>query len=228
MKNLFHICPFCDSPALENDFLCAKCRSLITEYRKTPKCVICGQEKGKLPLCEECDKHLPPFRLAVSCYYYDGIMKDGLLSYKLGHQFYKAKGFAKLMAETLASYRIAADIIIPVPSGIRNIHKMGYSPALEIAFPLRKLLNIPLSARVLYKKPFSPRQSSLDGKERVENAKRSFASIRWNRRKVEGKGVLLVDDVYTTGSTAKECSKLLLKMGAKDLYVLTLLGNAKR
>lgn len=228
MKNPFRICPFCDSSVTKNDFLCPKCREAITQYRKTPKCVVCGQDKGKVPLCDECDKKLPPFRLAVSCYYYDGTMKEALLAYKLGHQFYKAKGFAKLMAETLESYRISPDIITPVPSGIKSFYKIGYSPALEIAIPLKKLLNIPLSARLLRKRPGAVRQSSLNGKERIENAKHSFLPIRWNKRKIQGKTVLLVDDVYTTGSTAKECSKLLLKMGAKDVYVLTLLGNAKR
>lgn len=228
MKNLLQICPFCDNPVPKGDFLCPKCRELIHQYRKTPKCAICGQDKGKLPLCEECDKKLPPFRLAVSCYYYDGVMKDGLLGYKLGKQFYKAKGFAKLMAETLKTYRISPDIITSVPSSAKSFWKMGYSPALELALPLKKMLKIPLSARVLSKKPFAVRQSSLNGKERVENAKHSFLPIGWNQRRIKGKTVLLVDDVYTTGSTARECSKLLLKMGAKDVYVLTLLGNAKR
>ncbi len=228
MKNPFRICPFCDSPAIKNDFLCPKCREAITQYRRTPKCVICGQDKGKVPLCDECDKKLPPFRLAVSCYFYDGVMKEALLAYKLGHQLYKAKGFAKLMAETLETYRISPDIITVVPSGIKSFCKMGYNPALEMAFPLKKLLKIPLCAGFLRKKLFSVRQSSLNGKERIENAKGSFVPLRHHQKKLHGKTVLLVDDVYTTGSTAKECSRLLIKMGAKDVYVLTLLGNAKR
>ncbi len=228
MRNPFRVCPFCDSPVLKGDFLCSGCRELVTQYRKTQKCAVCGQDKGKLPLCSECDKKLPPFRLAISCYYYDGVMKEGLLAYKLAHQFYKAKGFAKLMAETLNSYRVSADIIVPVPSGFKTFHKTGYSPALEIALPLKRLLKIPLSARILRKRAGVVRQSSLDGKERVENAKQSFLPIHWNKRKIQGKTVLLIDDVYTTGSTARECTKLLLKMGAKDVYVLTLLGNAKR
>lgn len=228
MKNLFTVCPFCDSPVPANDFLCPACRELITQYRKIQKCAVCGQDKGKLPLCDECDKHLPPFRLAVSCYHYDGVMKDSLLAYKLAHQFYKAKGFSKLMAETLQQYRISADIIVPVPSGMKTFHKSGYAPALELGFPLKKILKIPLSARVLRKKPFATRQSALNGKERVENAKQSFLPCMFGSRKVHGKTVLLIDDVYTTGSTAKACSKLLKQLGAKDVYVLTLLGNAKR
>ena len=228
MKNPFRICPFCDSPVSNEDFLCPKCRNLIKEYRKTQKCAICGQDKGKLPLCEECDKKLPPFRLAISCYYYDGVMKEGLLAYKLAHQFYKAKGFAKLMAETLESYRITPDIITAVPSGFKAFCKTGYHPALEIAIVLKKFLKVPLCTGFLRKKFGAIRQSSLSGKERVENAKQSFLPIRWNKRKIQEKTVLLIDDVYTTGSTARECTKLLLKMGAKDVYVLTLLGNAKR
>lgn len=227
MKNPFRICPFCDSPAPKGDFLCPKCRELITQYRKKQKCALCGQDKGKLPLCAECDQHLPPFRLAISCYYYDGIIKEGLLSYKLAHQFYKAKGFARLMAETIEPYLIPADIIVPVPSGFPSFWKAGYHSALEIALPLKKMMKLPLSSRILRKKPDAVRQSSLSGKERVENAKHSFLPIRWNKRKIQGKTVLLIDDVYTTGSTARECTKLLLGMGAKNVYVLTLLGNAK-
>ncbi|MBR5239729.1 MAG: ComF family protein [Clostridia bacterium] len=228
MKNPFRVCPFCEHPAPKGDFLCSKCRTLIQEYRKTPKCVICGQDKGKLPLCEECDKKLPPFRLAISCYYYDGVMKDALLAYKLGHQFYKAKGFAMLMAETLKTYHITPDVIAPVPTGVKSFAKMGYNPALEMAIPLKKILKIPLSGGFLRKKLFAVRQSALNGKERVANAKKSFTTLPHRKKKLQGKTVLLVDDVYTTGSNAKECSKLLLGMGAKDVYVLTLLGNAKR
>ena len=87
MKNPFRICPFCDSSVTKNDFLCPKCREAITQYRKTPKCVVCGQDKGKVPLCDECDKKLPPFRLAVSCYYYDGAMKEGDDSSYLNEMF---------------------------------------------------------------------------------------------------------------------------------------------
>ncbi len=228
MKNPFRICPFCDSPAPKDDFLCPKCRELIKEYRKTPRCVVCGQDKGQTPLCKECDKQLPPFRLAISCYHYDSTPKEALLAYKLGNQFYKAKGFAKLMAETLASYRITPDLITAVPSGIKTFLKTGYSPALELAMPLKKMLKIPLCAGFLRKKLFTKRQSSLNGKERVENAKISFVALPHRKKKIRGKTVLLIDDVYTTGSTARECTKLLLSLGAKDVYVLTLLGNAKR
>lgn len=228
MRNPFRICPFCDGTIPKGDFLCPKCRGLIQEYRKTQKCAVCGQDKGKLPLCDECDKKLPPFRLAISCYYYEGVMKEGLLGYKLGHQFYKAKGFAKLMAETLDTYHITPNILVPVPTGVKSFAKMGYNPALEIAICLKKILKIPLSARFLRKKLFCIRQSALDGKERVQNAKKSFTTIPFLQKKLQGKTVLLVDDVYTTGSTARECTKLLLKMGAKEVYVLTLLGNAKR
>ena len=62
----------------------------------------------------------------------------------------------------------------------------------------------------------------------IENAKTSFVALPHRRKKIQGKTVLLIDDVYTTGSTARECTKLLLSLGAKDVYVLTLLGNAKR
>ncbi len=228
MKNPFRICAFCDNPVSKDDFLCPKCRELVTQYRKTPKCAICGQDKGQTPLCKECDKKLPPFRLAISCYYYDGIPKDALLAYKLGHQFYKAKGFAKLMAETLNAYHITPDLITAVPSGVKTFYKTGYSPALELAIPLKKLLKIPLCAGFLRKKLFAKRQSSLNGKERVENAKNSFIALPHRKKKIQSKTDLLIDDVYTTGSTARECSKILLEMGAKNVYVLTLLGNSKR
>ena len=80
----------------------------------------------------------------------------------------------------------------------------------------------------LRKKLFAVRQSSLDGKKRVENAKKCFAPLPFSQKKLQGKTVLLIDDVYTTGSTARECTKILKQSGAKEVYVLTLLGNAKR
>lgn len=226
MKRLLSRCPFCNQRPNEADFLCSDCREAIEAYRKIPKCTVCGQPSGAEPLCESCKKKLPSFHLATTCYFYHGKMKEALLDYKFRHQFYKAKGFAKLMKETIEALGVEIDLITAVPTGFSSIAAHGYNSPLEMAYLLKQYLKRPLYPGLLRKKPFVKRQSSLNRERRLQNVKGSFLFAKWHQKKMKGKQILLVDDVYTTGATANECSRILKKNGAAAVYVVTLLGGS--
>ena len=228
MKLLFAHCPFCDARLAGTDFLCPACREKIEDYNKLPKCSLCGQPKGLEPVCLTCKEKKPKTTLVFSCYHYDDVFRDGLLQYKFKHQFHKAKGFSRLLLEKWRKTGLEVDFITAVPISPSTYRKYGYNAPYEIAAAMNRELNLTFLPRLLLKKWFVKRQSSLKGAERVRNVKGNFLFAPWCRKKIKGKRILVIDDVYTTGSTANECARVLKQNGAKSVYFLTVLGNASR
>ena len=106
-------------------------------------------------------------------------------------------------------------VLVPVPLEKRKLKWRGFNQAEEIGKEISKFLNIPLINDILFKIKETLPQVELSEKEREENIKGVF--IIRNRKKISGKKILLVDDVYTTGSTMKECAQLLKKAGATEV-----------
>ena len=142
---------------------------------------------------------------------------------------FKYEPFVKELAKDLASLIIAhfqlldpppnfggGDyVLLPVPLEKRKLKWRGFNQSEEIGKEISKFLNIPLINDILFKIKETLPQVELSEKEREENIKGVF--IIRNRKKISGKKILLVDDVYTTGSTMKECAQLLKKAGAKEV-----------
>jgi len=142
---------------------------------------------------------------------------------------FKYEPFVKELAKDLASLIIAhfqlldpppnfggGDyVLVPVPLEKRKLKWRGFNQSEEIGKEISKFLNIPLINDILFKIKETLPQVELSEKEREENIKGVF--IIRNRKKISGKKILLVDDVYTTGSTMKECAQLLKKAGAKEV-----------
>lgn len=228
MKSPFSLCPFCDTSINETDFLCPDCRAKIETYNKLHKCAICGQPRTTEPVCTACKEKKPAFTLVCSCYHYDGIFREALLAYKLGHQFHKAKGFSLLLLEKFKKLGLEIDCITAVPVGPSTYWKYDYNAPLEMLYAMNRKLKLPCYTGLLRKRWFAKRQSSLTGSKRLQNVKGNFRVANRFRDKIKGKRILVIDDVYTTGSTANECARILKKEGAKEVYFLTLLGNASR
>ena len=224
VKNPFRICPFCESPTAQDDFLCEKCRKKVQSYNKLPKCPLCGKPMDTPGICKNCEEKTPSFDLAIACRGYHGSFKEALLSYKFKGDFFRAKGFAKLMAEAFLKLGVTADLMVSVPTTPIALFKRGYNSATELAFPLQKQLKIPFYPALFQKKWFAKEQVSLPKEERLNNVKGTFWISRRYQNKMKGKRILLVDDVITTGATANELSKLLKQNGAGAVYVVTLLG----
>lgn len=112
------------------------------------------------------------------------------------------------------------EAIIPVPLDPKRKRDRGFNQAQALAKQISRLKGIPLEERVLKKSINVPPQTSLDERQRAKNVRGAYAIMRPD--KIRGKTVLLVDDVYTTGSTLKECSRMLLRAGAKEVRAITL------
>ena len=106
-------------------------------------------------------------------------------------------------------------VLIPVPLEKKKLKWRGFNQAEEIAKQLSKFFKIPLINDVLIKIKETLPQVELSDRERKENIKGAFACPA--PEKIQGRKILLVDDIYTTGSTMAECAKVLKKAGAKEI-----------
>jgi ComF family protein len=114
----------------------------------------------------------------------------------------------------------AYDLMVPVPLHPKRLRERGFNQALIVGRAIGRREKVPCTGFVLRKTRLSAPQVDLSPKEREKNVRGSFAVV--DPAKVEGKRVLLVDDVMTTGSTVNECARELLKAGAKGVDVFTL------
>jgi ComF family protein len=165
----------------------------------------------------------PPFASHRSFGRYTGKLKDAILLYKYRRFHVLGKDFARLMNRTLGkedSIWWEVSVIIPVPLHKKRKKERGFNQAQGIAEELARLKSIELDEGVLVKVKNVPPQTFLEIEERAKNVSGAFRVV--NEKKIKGKIVLLVDDVYTTGSTVKECSLVLREAGAKEVRVLTL------
>jgi ComF family protein len=112
------------------------------------------------------------------------------------------------------------EALIPVPLHPKRKSKRGFNQARVLAKELSKLKGLPLEDLVLRKMKNVPPQTSLERDERGKSVRGVYTVLK--SEKIQGKTVLLVDDVYTTGSTLKECSRELLRAGAKEVRAITI------
>lgn len=190
------------------------------------KCGVCG--KIGLPICKECEENLKQYEINLVqkdkffIYKYQDIIRNLLLNYKFNDASYLANSFAYLIKNNKKIYSIleSYDIIIPVPLHKKRMLERGYNQTELIA----KKLGIPVETNCLIKTKNIKPQSTKTAKERQIDIKNVFAIQ--NIDKIKNKKLLLLDDIYTTGSTANECIKTLSKATneigflaiAKDIY----------
>jgi ComF family protein len=215
-------CLFCQAPLTPGakSLVCSKCLKGIA-FIPRPYCSICGApfqgEVGPEHLCQECLTHPPPFSRARAVAFYEGQMLQAIHRLKYQRQLIYAKFLGQLLvASGAADLVAAADLVVPVPLHTRRLRWRGFNQALLLAqaFP-----DIPLGREILVRNRPTLPQVQLSHQERLTNVKGAFVVPEPDA--VAGKAVLLVDDVYTTGATVKECAQALRRAGAGTVEVLT-------
>ena len=195
--------------------------------------VYCNKLIIKPNYCEKCGAHIvEDARLCIQCKDYDRIFDRSFSVYmylesvalavqrlKFNGEKFLAKNFASILAKKLEEISIDVDFITFVPSTAKRVKERGYNQAQEVAQELSKLVNI-ACLNVLTKTKETAHQTQLNRKERLQNLIGSISVLdKWQ---VKGKNVLVIDDVFTTGSTLSACAKALKKAGAQKVYGLTL------
>ena len=125
------------------------------------------------------------------------------------------------LARRLLARPVRVDLVVPVPLHWRRKWARGYNQAERIGRPIARALGRPLRCGALVRVRFTPSQTGRDRRGRVANVRRAFAVPPHAavRARLEGKAILLVDDVVTTGATVRECARILLASGAEAVHV---------
>ena len=160
--------------------------------------------------------------------YYEGPLQEAIHRWKYRERLSLTAIFGEWMADALRRHwgDASPDFLIPVPLHRARLRERGFNQALLLARELSRRTGIPCGQRILLKgKPTLP-QVNLSGSEREKGVRGAFQMT--DRGCLKGKSILLVDDVYTTGATVNECSKVLMSGGAGRVDVLTLAHAIKR
>lgn len=223
-------CPICDA-VLEFGAhgCCAECDRRLPRI-KGPVCMKCGKPvaDGRTEYCEDCGTQRHLFERGVAAFTYTGPMRASVYRMKAGNRRDYLPFFAEEMAAALSRYlcRWAPELILPVPMHPRKRRARGFSQSELLARRISALTGIPAAPDALECVRAAPAQKTLGRKERMRNLRGSF---RVREPFYAVRRVLVVDDVYTTGSTMDELSRVLLQSGVERVYFVVLCtGKGKK
>lgn len=196
------------------------------QFISDPVCSACG-----LPLelhiegeakCVACLKIPPVYGKGRSALVYDDISRDLILGFKHGDQIQSVPSFVPWLRQAGAKLLEDADILVPVPLHRWRLLRRRYNQAALLAQALGRATDKLCTPDILHRIRPTPSQGHLKAKERLKNVRKAFCLSPRYLWQIKGKNILLIDDVYTTGSTVSECTKVLLAGGAAQVNVLTL------
>ena len=168
-------------------------------------------------VCLRCRAIRPSFRAVRAVFVYEAVARDAVHALKFRGLSSIAPRMAALMAERLVDWNPPVDAIVPVPLAGSRRRQRGYNQSELLAKELARLTAVPLEPRALIRPRSAPPQYRLsDRDERRRNVSGVFKS---GKRVPEG-GVLLVDDVMTTGATLDACARVLMETGAGPVFGL--------
>lgn len=162
------------------------------------------------------------FKELIYIFKYEGIIRKTILKYKFQNKSYLYKSFVNFMLKNQKFFEFIKkyDKIVPVPISKKRYIERGYNQSYLIAKELAKNTNLQLENECLFKTKNITEQSKLNKEEREKNIQGVYELQ--NEEKVSNKNIILFDDIYTTGSTANECCRILQQAKPKSIAVFTL------
>lgn len=213
-------CPLCHNPSKDRRTapICGDCWKNALQYRG-PICLKCGipLPSAESVTCHNCIKVEPSFDFARSFGVHAGVLKTAVNLLKFGGiRRYGSLLSGKIMEMDLP----AVDLLLPVPLHHKRLRQREFNQSALIGNHVARRLGVPLSVHALIRNRHTIPQIGLNAKERRKNIRNAFTVI--DADMVREKRVLLIDDVFTTGATVRECAKVLKKAGAQHVFVITL------
>ena len=210
--------PRCVACGRHGAFLCRGCREAMPRALP-PRCPLCWQPGRRGETCNRCAQAPPAFAGARSLYLFQGPVREAVHALKYNHLSALARPMGELMAAHVQEEELPVDMVVPVPLFGRRQRVRGYNQSGLLARELARLDGLSLAERGLNRRRDTPPQArSLDAEARRRNVAGAFAA---EGRRVEGRRVLLIDDVMTTGATLDACAQALRQGGAVSVWALT-------
>jgi competence protein ComFC len=224
------ICLSCKSKLKKSlcvdDIICLECWGKIKKV-SPPFCRRCGRHLEKADfdknICPRCLKDDPHFDRAYAPCVYEGVLKELIHGFKYSKKDYLGRILSNFMADFIREYKLPVeliDMIIPMPLHSSRLREREFNQAQILGENLGKEFNMRVRTDVLKRVRATKTQTSLQDSQRLSNVKGSFCVTKPDS--LNGKSVLMVDDVLTTGATCSEAALALKNAGAYKVIVLTL------
>jgi ComF family protein len=195
--------------------LCTGCRAGLP-YLPRGLCVRCAGTRGPRGTCRGCRRLSPAVSSVRAAFAYQGAARNAVLTLKFRSARYLIPLMGELLCETLEMHPLQADLVVPVPLSIARLRQRGFNQAALLAERVAPGVNGTLTS-VLVREDRTA-QVGLRATERLTNLAGAFRCA--DPAGVEGKRVVLVDDVVTTGATVSMCADTLARAGASRVMVL--------
>jgi competence protein ComFC len=216
-------CAGCQADTEPGSHVCDVCAAQIRRIER-PFCERCSNPFAgaisEIFECPNCADRTVHFEHAVAPFHSSGIVRECIHAFKYNHARYLREQLADWLAEALADERIAArpfEALVPVPLHHVRRREREYNQAEELCRELTRRTKIP-TWNTLRRIRYTTTQTRLDREERMENLRGAFRVS--DTGAVKDRHLVLVDDVFTTGSTVEECSRVLRRAGAASVRVI--------
>ena len=219
-------CPMCDQIlAKGEDYICRGCSAQIRGVGKN-YCMKCGKlltEKER-EYCADCLCHPHIFERGRSALVYEGKVKQSIYRFKYSGRKEYAEAYAYLVEKELGDFirEVAPDVLIPVPLHRSRYCRRGYNQAELFARALGKRMGIRVETKLVKRVKNTLPQKNLALTQRQNNLKKAFKLCR---NDVKLNTTIIIDDIYTTGSTIDALAMQLKNAGVERIYFLTISGG---
>lgn len=217
-------CPICGDIAIpRGELACPSCKLKLVPIEE-PRCKKCSKpiDSEEKEFCLDCERKHYHYVKGYALWIYDTCMKKSLAEFK----FHGRREYSEFYIEEIVKRfhkdieRIAPDVLVPIPIHKTKQLQRGYNQADILARGLGKELNIPVLSHLLQRDKKTLPQKQLNDKERLKNLEKAFIFSKEESDRsglVVGK-VMLIDDIYTTGSTIEACTNILIHNGVEEVY----------
>lgn len=223
-KNICQVCD-CYDTSIDDSYICKSCFSKL-ERIEEPVCKICNKSLRNNPdliVCNECIREKRSFEMSRSLFNYKGTVKKIIHDYKYCNKTYYYKLFSYLLIQYMKERRfINFDYITAIPLHKIKQRKRGFNQSELLAKQVGKYFKISYIS-FLKRNNNTEKQSNLSRYARQKNLQNVF-DMADNKvlGLISGADILIIDDIFTTGTTVNECSKILKEHGANRVFVMTL------
>ncbi len=213
-------CPVCDRAVAPGELICPGCKGEF-EVVKEPRCLKCGKHIGdeREEYCKGCRMTVHKFEKGRGVFAYQSVA-GSMYRFKYAGRREYARYYGEQIVKKLgtAIERWKPDALVPVPVHAARRRERGYNQAEALAREVGKRMGIPVESRLIKRVKKTLPQKLLDDRERQNNLKKAF---KIDRNDVKLKTVIIIDDIYTTGSTIDACAAILKRAGVEKVYFVT-------
>lgn len=203
-------CAFCNC-RIKEDYTCKKCKKNL-EYICIPETNLIEENKR-----EKSKREKNQFDSCFCSYFYEGIIREKILAFKFQNKKYLYLALSERLIALLQNQKETIDLVLSVPISWERYFERGYNQSALIAKQIALSLQKPYEKHILVKKKNNEKQSTLSLLKRKKNVQGVYDI--WQKEKIKGKNILLIDDILTTGATLNECSRILKENGARQVLV---------